>query len=792
MKNHYYFLYYFFDNLIVRLIRVFGFFLLGLLVFIHLGDIQFIVRLLPLYFLFLLQECFIHFKLESTVPIKKISDQHSHPIECVDFRTRASLERNQELVKAIHAIGQEHEVIYLKNMLNCPKIEMLTISEEEVLKKAKELVARVQGDYIHGVDIYASCLLLLDLENKVLFQNEISEEDVLTVLAWTRKEYFIDHPSLHRKLLFSGSGVFDFFVYGWSAQLARYAVNFTSEVLGKTSILPIARDREYDLLVSALNKSSSSNALLVGNAGVGKTSLVSELVIDSNAGVLPHSISNKTVFKLFPEQLIAGVANSGELESRFVMLFSELSHAGNIIVYIPNIENIFGGGGMSIDIGGSLVEYLKGNSIKIIGSTTPEAFKQYILPKQEVQVLFDIVEIDEPEKADIIFMLLEKSKELQHLNGVQISYDAIKEAISLSESYISDGTAMPGRAVRLLEDTISYCNTHGNGKITKQEVRNFVHQKTRIVLDDPTPEERTELLNLENELHKSIVSQDEAVQVVSNAMRRVRSGMKNGKRPIASFLFLGPTGVGKTETAKALASSYFGEETNMIRLDMSEYQNPESVDRFLGGGSDGYGETVLDRVRNTPFSLVLLDEFEKAYPRILDLFLQILDEGHLTDSKGVAVSFSNTIIIATSNAGSEFIREAYAENAAVSQENLKSALLEKIQQSNIYKPELINRFDDVVVFKPLSEVDAVNVAVLFLNQVVQKISEQQITLQFDRNVAEFVAKHSYSVEFGARNLRRFIEQSVENQLSKHILSGTLARGGMAHIVVEDEQLVIKL
>ncbi len=789
MQNNYYFLYYFFDNPLIRWIRVLLFFLVGIIVYLKLHDGGFVIRILPLYFVLILQELFIHFKLENGSPSKTVSDDVAHPIECVEFKMRAHLERHTEMEKVIHELLHEETIAYFNKLINLSyKPQDVTILEEDVLRKASDLVAAMKGKYIHTLDIYVAYLLLVDAQNKMLFKADITSDDVIYLLAWVRKKSMTDGKK-HKELRFTGSGVFDFFIYGWSAQLAKYASNFTREVLMNNYSEPIGRDREYDLLITALSKNSASNAMLVGGAGVGKTTLISKFVIDSEMGLLPKSISNKIVFKLFPERFLAGVNTEGALEERFVELFSELAHAGNIIVYIPNIENIFGGGGMNVDISGALVEYLRSSRIKIIGSTTSDAYQKYIYPKQEIKELFDTIDVAEPDTDTSIFMLLEKANELQKGSKISISYSAIKESCALSDSYINDGTAMPGRAIRLLEDVISYGATHGVANITKKEVQEFIQEKTHIVLDKPTEEESQKLLNLEKEIHKRIISQDEAVKAISDAMRRVRSGMKDEKKPIASFLFLGPTGVGKTETAKALAQTYFGDEKAMLRLDMSEYQSPDSVDRFLGSKTGQYQETIVDKIQKNPFTLVLLDEFEKAYPHILDLFLQILDDGRLTDNMGRTVSFNNTIIIATSNAGSEYIREAYKDG--VDAESLKKDLVEKVLEANVFKPELVNRFDDVIVFKPLAENDAIEVARLFLHEVTDKIAEKQILVSYDDQVPVFIAANSYSVEFGARNIQRFIEQTVENQLSKLILSDDLKNGGSARIEIENNSLVIK-
>lgn len=788
-RDNYHVLYAFFNNVYIRWLRVFSFFLIGFFVYIFRENVEIVSKVLPLYGFLLLQELFIFQKLNKKLPSHKITESSINPEEFFDYNSRF-ISKNKSVKEILHQLLHENEVRYFNDLLSFKDtVSDVNFDTKTLFEKALDTVKKVKGEYIHGIDMYASFLLLSDEANKMLFNAGISEEDVLVLLSWVRKEYLVDERKKFATR-FNGSGVFDFFVFGWSSELTKYANNLTKEVLSRVQSVSIGRNQEYDLMITALSKNSSSNVLLVGEAGVGKTSLVIQFISDSNAGTLPNAVSNKIVFKLYPERLLAGISNQGELEERFNLLFSELMHAGNIVVYIPNIENIFGGGGINMDISGVLIEYLKSSRLKIIGSITPSAFQTFVYPKQELRALFDVVVIDEPDSKTATYMVLEKAKELKSLNRVSITYMAIKETCKLSSSYLNDGTAMPGRAIRLLDDVIAYSTTHGIRTITEVEVRNFVQEKTHIVLDKPSEEESKTLLNLESEIHKRIVSQNEAVSAISDAMRRVRSGMKNETRPIASFLFLGPTGVGKTETAKALAFTYFGDEKAMIRLDMSEYQRQDSIERFLGAHqNEGYEETVLDKIHNHPFSLILLDEFEKAHPQIIDLFLQVFDEGHLTDNRGKTISFKDAIIIATSNAGSEFIREQYQKGVSLLQ--VKQELIEKILSSNIFKPELVNRFDDVIVFKPLSEADVVEVAKLFLQEVSDELKEKQILLSYEENVPEFIAKNSYSVEFGARNVRRFIEQSVENQLSRLILVDTMQNSRSFVIKISNNTLVIE-
>ncbi len=788
MNKYLYNYYDLFNNTPIQWIRVGVFLALGIIVYVNIHNPSAIFFLIPLYFILIIQELFIFTKLNNSLPLNTVKNEKNNILETVDFSTRALLQHNSVLngLRKIQEKSEVKELIILLGM-DIP-IQDISISQEELLNKAWELVNELDGKYIHAIDIYTSYLLLADEKNKLLFEKEIERKDIISIVSWLRKQHGYDSLKSH-EMNFGGNGVFDSLVYGWSAELSKYALNFTNESIRRENVKPIGRDKEYDLLVTALSKNSSSNALLIGAPGVGKTSLVAQLALDSNAGKLPSFVSHKIIFQLFAERLLAGVENQGDMEARFVSLFEELSHSGNIIVYIPNIENILGGGGMNLDLSGMLSEYLKSNRLTIIGTTTEALYQTYIYPKQELRELFENVQVQEPDNEVLLFMLFEKRKEFMSFNDVQISYDALKEALSLSSSYISDGIALPGRAVKLLEDVITHAKTHGVKTINKSEVRNFVEQKVHIVLSKPTTEESTQLLHLEEEIHKKIVSQEEAVKAISDAMRRVRSGMKDGNRPIASFLFLGPTGVGKTETAKALSSLYFGSEDSMLRLDMSEYQTQDSIERFLGSSNPNeFVDNVGNKILNNPFTLILLDEFEKAHPKILDLFLQILDEGRLTDNTGRTISFTNAIIIATSNAGSELIREKMA-HAQITEEERKN-LIDTILKTNIFKPELVNRFDDVIVFKPLVHGDIVSIADHFMKEVGNKLSEQHITLRYDKDVLEFIANASYSTEFGARNVRRFIEQTVENQISTKILDQTLPPGGVAIITINSGSIVV--
>ena len=352
----------------------------------------------------------------------------------------------------------------------------------------------------------------------------------------------------------------------------------------------------------------------------------------------------------------------------------------------------------------------------------------------------------------------------------------------LAPAYFPDRFS-PGRALDLLENVASKSSLDRKKTIDAQDVIEFVQRKTNIALSEPDERERELLLSLEEKMHKRVIGQEEAVLAVANTLRRLRSGFKSENRPISVMLFLGPTGVGKTETAKALAAEYFGNQNAMIRLDMSEYQTQDQIKRILGEspGEEVIANALTDQVEKNPFSLILLDEFEKAHPHLLDIFLQVFDEGRLTDNRGKTVSFTNTIIIATSNAGSELIRETINKGLTM----LRDELVDYLLKNNIFKPELINRFDEVIVFRPLMQEEVQKISSILLSETLSTLSDNGIKLTFDDHVVSKIAKESYDATFGARNIRRYIADNVESYISKLILQDNIKKGEEAKLTVDE-------
>ncbi|MGH9858217.1 MAG: AAA family ATPase, partial [Acidobacteriota bacterium] len=451
--------------------------------------------------------------------------------------------------------------------------------------------------------------------------------------------------------------------------------------------------------------------------------------------------------------------------------------------YIPEFQNILGASSYSIDLSGALLPYLKSGNIPMIATMTTGSYKTY-MERNPLKEAFTVISLAEPDHDAAVQMALGEATKIEKKYHVIISYRALISAVELAGRFYQD-EVLPGSAISLLE-TVSntvmqdkkrptYEKTH-RIMVLESDVVKKVEETSHVAIALPTGNEIQLLLHLEDKLHERVIAQDEAIIAVSEAMRRVRSGMTTSERPV-SFLFLGPTGVGKTETAKALSDFYFGGQKNMIRLDMSEYTDEDGLKRLLGA-SPGQGEErgeLTDKIHDNPASLVLLDEFEKANPKIHNLFLQVFDDGRLTDNKGNTVSFRNTIIIATSNAGSEFIREEITKGTKVDKK-FQHRLLEYLQSKGLFRPELLNRFDDVVVFKPLGQEQVMAVTKLLLDSLKKTMAEQDITLSFDDAVVEKVAKEGFDRDFGARPLRRYIQDTVEDSIAQKRLTNEITRG----------------
>lgn len=548
---------------------------------------------------------------------------------------------------------------------------------------------------------------------------------------------------------------------------------------GATQVL-IDRERETDAVFRALE--AKSNAVLVGNPGVGKTAIVEGIANRMVEEDVPQAFQDKRLVSLSIPALVSGAGGMGALEERFSDVLTEVVKSGNIILFIDNLQNLIGvssTGGQTLDLSGILAQALQSKRVFVLATTTVGDYSRYIEPSGALVSSFEKVEVTEMEPDDVIAVLESKVGHVEYEHKVFFSYEALEKMVALANRYLHD-RFQPQKAIDLLEEVaLAAHKRKGKGTfVSGDDVAQVVAEKTNVAVAAVTEDESEKLLHLEERIHERIVGQDEAVKAVSSALRRARAELRDPKRPIASFLFLGPTGVGKTELAKTVAATYFNAEKDMVRLDMSEYQDSSSLTRMLGappgyGGGPGY---LTEAIRRNPYTVLLLDELEKAHPDILNVFLQVMDDGRLTDATGRTVDFTNAIIIATSNAGTQLIQDGLRRGAAV--EEIKQVLMNEALKQ-FFRPEFLNRFDDIIVFTSLNEHEIRQIAGLMLKQVAAQLEERGITLRASPDAVAELAAAGFDTTFGARPLRRAIQDRVDDALADFLLKGQLGRRDVA-------------
>jgi len=548
--------------------------------------------------------------------------------------------------------------------------------------------------------------------------------------------------------------------------LDKFSSDLTARAQKHEQAEIIGKKEPVDQIIKVLSRKKQNNVLIVGEPGSGKTTLVKGIAQEIVRGVKAKSLSFKRLVMLNTAKLAAG-ANSGELNDRITKIIEEITAAENIVLFIDEVHNLASLNQdlpETSDLFIALEPPLSEGAFQFIGTTSTENFKKYIEPNEAFARLFEAVELVEPNVVKTLETLQYVAWELERSEKVTITNVALKKIITLADQFIHD-RVFPDKAVNLLDELVAIVKTQDKNLATSVDVEKLVSKKTKIPLTKLTKKEAESLLNLEKKLHLKVIGQDEAITAVADAIRRARTKLKDPDKPIASFLFAGPTGVGKTETAKTLAEEFFGSEKVMIRLDMSEYQNLDSLNRLIGappgkGGADAGGQ-LTEAVRHQPYTLVLLDEIEKAHPKILNLFLQVLDDGRLTDSQGRTVDFNSTIIITTTNVGT---RELISGKGDAKKE---------IEAH--FPPEFLNRFTGVIVFKSLNQKEIEAITKLKLSQLKNELLKQGVKIDFTQDVIKKIAKLGFSTKWGGRQVDRVIQEKIANQLAKKILKGEVKK-----------------
>ena len=644
---------------------------------------------------------------------------------------------------------------------------------------------------------------------------------------------------------------------GSRSALAEYGADLTRRAQQGELDPVVGREKEIERIVQILSRRTKNNPVLIGEPGVGKTAVAEGLAQRMIAGAIPETLIGKRLISLDVGALVAGTKFRGEFEERLKNLMREISAAGDVILFIDELQNIIGAGKGegAMDAANILKPALSRGELQCIGATTRDEYRKNIEKDAALSRRFQPVTVDEPTQDESFEILRGLRDKYEAHHRVRITDEALRAAVTLSARYITD-RYLPDKAVDLMDEAASRVRIaaftappdlkaqeerlacisrekqeaidhqdyeraarlrdsehavrdeiadkraeweksklSGQSVVTEEDIAQVVSAWTGVPVQRMTEGESERLLHLEDILHQRVIGQDEAISAVSRAIRRARAGLQDPRRPIGSFIFLGPTGVGKTELCRALGEAMFGDENALIRLDMSEYMEKHTVSRMVGAppGYVGFDEggQLTEAVRRKPYSVVLFDEIEKAHPDVFNMLLQILDDGRLTDSNGRVVNFSNCVIVMTSNAGAHAINDGRVmgfggDGSPADYVGMKNRVMEAVKQ--VFRPEFINRVDELVVFHALTQEEILQIADLMLRQMQKRLSGMGITLSYDAAVTRLLAEAGYDEKFGARPLRRAIQRQVEDALSEEIISGRLKLGDSVQATVEDGKL----
>ena len=653
--------------------------------------------------------------------------------------------------------------LLLTNELVASLLSMNEQDLEPALSTAKELADAHNSSVIELGFLSAGLLLNCQQIKDVLTQAKAKPEDIHAVADWLGRN--ITHTNRKRRY----GGIGRDWAFGFTPILDRLGLNVSLAIAQHGAHFDLLSESEGFLNIEKALENHATAIALTGQEGIGKTTSVYALAQRMIEGRSGKAVAYHQVISLNAADLISNAQHFNGLENLMLSVTHEASLAGHIVLFFDNAQLFFNEGTGAIDASSVLLPILQSKSLPTIFAFNPEDFQRLKSTNPSIANMLTPVVLQEMVEPDVMRILEDNAVGLENKSKVLITYAALHEAYALSGRYEQD-EAYPGKALKLLEQSIPKAE---HSIITAKSVQAAVEQTRGVKVSTANSNEADKLLNLEDLIHERMINQTHAVSAVARALRRNRAGVTNPKRPIGSFLFLGPTGVGKTELAKAIAAVYFGDEANMVRLDMSEYQQPDDVQRLLDTGVNS-ANSLLMSVRNQPFTVVLLDEIEKAHPNTLNLLLQLLDEGQLTDSSGRAASFKDCVIIATSNAGAEVIRDRISKGEEL--ENFAAEFTDQLISGGQFKPELLNRFDEIILFRPLNDAELAQVVGLMLNGVNVTLSNQNIQVNLTETAIKKIVAVGNDPRLGARPMRRALQKAVEDVIAQKILKGEVKPG----------------
>ena len=657
------------------------------------------------------------------------------------------------------------------------------------MQKVWESAVKIQSDLglptISSAVVTAALIDQMPARDHMLAQLQLKSDDVHAGVRWYHHLQDLVATAKNQKL---GGGIGRDLSFGFTPTLERFAVNVSSQVGGGTLARQLeAHNQLLDQLVQQLSRGGRQNAVLVGQNGVGKTTLVyslAERLLRDDANI-PRELRYRQVMMLDPASLISHARRPGELEALLNQILVEAHNAKNVILFLDNAELFFSDGTGAVDLRNVLLPVLEGGALRMILSMDEQQWLRLSRATPSLAQQLNRVTVNPLTEAETLLVCEDQLLAYEYSNKVTYMYQSLKAAYRLGARYVAD-QAMPGQALSVLQAAAQQAQ---NGLVTVASVERAVEQTAGVkVATANQSDERDMLLHLEDLIHKRMINQVHAVGAVANALRRARSGVRNQNRPIGTFLFLGPTGVGKSELAKALAAVYFGGEDRLVQIDLNEFGQASDVTRLIADGADD-PRSLTAQIAKQPFSVVLLDEIEKAHPNVLNTLLQMLDEGILRDTNNREVSFRDAIIIATSNAGADRIRQYIA--AGYKLEQFEEKFTNELIDTGQFKPEFLNRFDEITVFRPLTEDELLQVVDLMLAGVNKTLADQQMSVVVADDAKRRLVQVGYDPRLGARPMRRVVQRTVENIVAKQVLGGQVGAGQTIQITLQEVEQALQ-
>ncbi|MBI2616506.1 ATP-dependent Clp protease ATP-binding subunit [Candidatus Gottesmanbacteria bacterium] len=706
------------------------------------------------------------------------------------WRSKTDLDEVKKILGKAHGDMEKFCIYLFSHQVSRFILSRLGIHPDYVIDMLKQLPAKKESikTYIPNVEklkTIADCVIQICKAYPpfvTLFsRKKIDAKDLDAVVAWyTRLNTKPSMPLIFDLPRIQGLPCIG---HAWNYGYTVSLDSFSKDLTRSPSPYPflVGREKEIEEMQRVLLKNTTNNIIIVGEPGVARHLLVETLAHRMQTGEVIRQLARQRILSLDMHSILASKPTIAEAKGVLSDILEEGTHAGNVNVVIDEIDKYTSSGDGRIDLTDVLEKFAE-SSVGVIGITTPSEYHRYIEVNAVLTKLFEKIEVKQPPLATVLEELeLSIVPVLEAKHRIYVTYQALKKVLEDADKYISN-TPFPGKAIELLDQTAVYVVTQKLGHLLKpNHVDEFLAKKLNIPLGDLKSGEREKLLNLEEGLHQYVINQHAAIAAIASSLRRSRLTISNPNKPIGTFLFLGPTGVGKTETAKALCRVYYGSPDFMARFDMSQYQKEEGIERLIGSVKLGTPGELTSYLRSRPFSLILLDEVEKADPQIFNLLLTLLDEGYITDAFGRQVNAKNTIIIATSNAAAEFIRQNI--NKGTPTNTLQKLIIEHILTEKIFSPEFINRFDAAVVFTPLSEGNLREVARLMLADLNKRLRPKEISVAVTDDLVATLSQKGFDPQFGGRAMRRTISSVIEDQIAQKLLEGNIKKGEEIHITL---------